>query len=301
MKARSPLVVGFLTLVSASVIAATALEAQSETGFADRRQPTLRAMPFSDRELTSAVATLDRLLASEKDRAKWGAHAKTVVWNFARHLQTGQLTPAQESQVLRHLDAIAALHPDDAQTFARARFMMTALMVGKPAPDIVGKDLDGVEFKLSDYRGKVVVLTFSAEWCGICRTLYPYQRFMVDLYKNWPFALLGVETGSSVSVTKQMKADAGLPYRAWWDAPGENAPGAIATAWNVDGFPTSYLIDGAGVIRFVDLRYEDLLKGVRQLLLEEPVAVRAAPVSAPSAKTSNSELRTEKPSLASKF
>ena len=38
------------------------------------------------------------------------------------------------------------------------------LVVGKVAPDIVGKDLDGVEFKLSDYRGKVVFLDFWGNW-----------------------------------------------------------------------------------------------------------------------------------------
>ena len=40
----------------------------------------------------------------------------------------------------------------------------------------------------------------------------------------------------------------------------------IASAWNVVGWPASYVIDGDGVIRFVDLRDEDLLKAVRQLV-----------------------------------
>jgi cytochrome oxidase Cu insertion factor (SCO1/SenC/PrrC family) len=39
-----------------------------------------------------------------------------------------------------------------------------ALAVGKVAPDIVGEDIDGKEFKLSDYRGKVVVLDFWGNW-----------------------------------------------------------------------------------------------------------------------------------------
>jgi len=45
-----------------------------------------------------------------------------------------------------------------------ALFSLRHLMVGKPAPEIVGKDLSGVEFKLSDYRGKVVLLDFWAHW-----------------------------------------------------------------------------------------------------------------------------------------
>jgi peroxiredoxin len=268
------------------LIVSTPARAQTEAGFGERPKFALRVPAFSDREVTSALATLDRLLAAEKDRAKWGAHANGVLWNFARHLQTGRMTSTQEALVVKHLDALAAARPQEADIVGRARFMVTALTVGKTAPDIVGKDLDGMDLRLSDYRGKVVVLTFSAEWCGICRTLYPYQRFMLDVYKNWPFAMLSVETGSSVAIARQAKADAGLPYRSWWDARVQDTPGQIATAWNVGGFPTLYVIDGAGVIRFVDLRYEDLLKGVRQLLSEDPPPVQAR-TPAPRAQTSS--------------
>jgi len=39
-----------------------------------------------------------------------------------------------------------------------------ALIVGKPAPDFAGKTIDGYEFRLSDYRGKVVLLDFYGFW-----------------------------------------------------------------------------------------------------------------------------------------
>ena len=45
-----------------------------------------------------------------------------------------------------------------------AKLLAAQLQVGKVAPDIVAKDLDGVEFKLSDYRGKVVMLDFWGDW-----------------------------------------------------------------------------------------------------------------------------------------
>jgi hypothetical protein len=61
----------------------------------------------------------------------------------------------------------------------------------------------------------------------------------------------------------------GLTYRSWWDAAdGGASDGPIASAWHVLGRPAIYMIDGAGVIQFVDLRYEDLLKGVRQMLTD---------------------------------
>ena len=276
MKVRSPLFVSvWVVFVVCLGLGARASAQQIEVGFAERQQLSLVVPKFSDRDVAGAITTLDRLLASEKDPGKRAAQADTVLWNFARHLQTGRLSTAQEALVTRHLDALAKTNPAQAASFAKASGMVTALSVGKTAPDIVGKDLDGVEFKLSDYRGKVVVMMFSAEWCGICRTVYPYEKLMLDLYKNWPFAILGVETGSTPAAMKQVKTEAGLSYRSWWDNDGSGTKGPIATAWNVGGYPTIYVIDRQGVIRFVDVRYEDLLKAVRQLLSEDvPLVAR---------------------------
>jgi thiol-disulfide isomerase/thioredoxin len=141
--------------------------------------------------------------------------------------------------------------------------------VGRVAPDIVGRDLDGVEFRLSDYRGKVVVLLFTADWCGICRSLYPYERFLGELYGNWPFAIVSVDGGPSADIARKAKASERLTYRSWLDAPTAGAPdGRIAAEWQVKGRPAVYVLDGDGVIRHENVRYEELLKAVRMLLTE---------------------------------
>jgi peroxiredoxin len=185
------------------------------------------------------------------------------------------MTAAQERRVLAHLDGVGRSYPAQAEAVGRAQQMIRRLTVGKMAPEIVGVDLEGVPLRLTDYRGRVVVLIFGAEWCGICRTLYPYERLMLELYENWPLEVLGVETGSSPEAVRTLRAKERLTYRAWWDAPSETGEGPIAEAWNAAGVPTVYLIDEDGIIRFVDLRYEDLLKGVRQLLAEHtPPATR---------------------------
>jgi thiol-disulfide isomerase/thioredoxin len=262
-----------ITLAAALACASPAM-AQDTLGFFERPALTIESNQFTDREVSSLLTTLDALLAEQKDDR---VAAQRHLADFVRSLQSGRLAPAQEQRVIRHLDALAVARPADAAAIAGVRKMVTTLLPGKVAPDIVGPDLDGQPFKLSDHRGKVVVLLFSAEWCGICKTLNPYERLMQDLYRNWPFSILSVETGSSPAAMKQRKAEESLRYRSWWDArPESGGRGPIATAWNVAGYPAIYVLDGRGVIRFVDVRYEDLLMAVRQLVSERPVSGTAA-------------------------
>ena len=191
-----------------------------------------------------------------------------ALWEFGRGLQNRQLSPGDETKILDYLTFVGR-SPKLAVPAARAKFMVRALAVGKAAPDITGKDLDGVPFALSDYRGKVVVLIFSGDWCGICRAQYPYERLMQELYQNWPFAIVSVDSGADPAASKAALARERLTYRAFWDGGGPTpTTGPIATAWNAVGWPSIYVLDERGVIRFVDVLQEDLLKAVRTLVTE---------------------------------
>lgn len=265
-----------LLICLASLSAQSTPDLVQPVSFGEPPMMTLTVGVFSDEEVGGLLKTLDALLAGRGD-------AGIVFGNFTRRLQQGRLTPTQEAQVLGHLARIRRTSPQHAAFVDRTTFVVRSLMVGKTAPEISGTDLDGVPFKLSDYRGRVVVLIFSAEWCGICRTMYPYERLMLELYERWPFAMVAVETGSSPDAVKSARGAQGLRYRAWWDAPDDTGQGPIAAAWRISGFPAVYVVDARGVIRFVDLRQEDLLKGVRQVLTEE--ADRPAAGNSPIARS----------------
>jgi peroxiredoxin len=254
---------GVLGCVCLSAASIPLLSAQS----AHQAAPTFNLVvpPFGDSELTAMLDQLDSRVA----RSKGAADFRFTLWDFARRVQTGRLSQSQESQVLQHLAGLSDTRPADAGAVNSARRMVSALTVGKVAPDIAGSDLDGASMSLSDYRGKVTVVMFSGDWCGICRVQYPYERLMLELYKNWPFALVGVDSSTSLARAKQVKHDERLTFRSWWDGgAAKNTEGPIATSWNVAGWPTVYVLDQHGVIRFVDVREEDLLKAVRLLLAE---------------------------------
>jgi thiol-disulfide isomerase/thioredoxin len=126
----------------------------------------------------------------------------------------------------------------------RALFALRTLAVGKVAPEIAGKDLDGKPLKLSDSRGKVVVLVFCGYWCGPCRAMVPHERAPVKRLEGKPFALFWVNSDKDRVLTKERMDKDGANWRSWWDGP----EGPIAERWGVQGWPTVYLLDRQGVI-----------------------------------------------------
>ena len=252
--------------------------AQSFQAFGEPPALALVVPSASDPQVAAWLTTLDRLLPAAGPAS--GESADQILGSFVRRVQAVRLSGAQESRIVAHLDRRAASARSSAVAFRRARLAIQTLTVGKKAPEIAGSDMNGVGFRLSDYHGQVVALVFSAEWCGLCRTLFPYERLMVDLYKNWPLAVLGVEGGSSIEAARRLRTEQGLTFRSWWDGP--QAP--ITASWYGVGLPAVYLIDGEGTIRFIDTRYEDLLKGARQLLTEHMARADAAAKSASLSK-----------------
>ena len=147
-------------------------------------------------------------------------------------------------------------------------FELQNLRIGKMAPDIKAKDLDGASFKLSDYRGRVTVLVFWASWCGPCMAMVPDERKLVDRMKNRPFVLIGVNGDPRLNDAKRAVAKESMVWRSFWN--GTNGPaGPISHAWNVRGWPTIYVLDGKGVIREKNVRGEKLDKAVDLLMKEQ--------------------------------
>jgi thiol-disulfide isomerase/thioredoxin len=153
------------------------------------------------------------------------------------------------------------------------------LAIGKTAPEITGEDLNGRPMKLSDYRGKVVVLDFWGDWCGPCRAMYPHERSLVKRLDGKPFALLGINSDSDPQKLKERMKEENVTWPFWRD--GGSTEGPIATAWNVHGWPTIYVLDHKGVIRYKGVRGEAMDKAVNTLLKEIGIDVEIDATSEP--------------------
>lgn len=122
------------------------------------------------------------------------------------------------------------------------------LVPGTRAPEISGKDLEGRELKLSDYRGKVIVLTFWASWCGPCMQMVPHERAMAERFKDKPLALIGVNGDGDISDAQRAASKEKMTWPSFWNGAG-GPDESIAAALNVRAWPTIYIIDQKGVIR----------------------------------------------------
>jgi cytochrome oxidase Cu insertion factor (SCO1/SenC/PrrC family) len=121
--------------------------------------------------------------------------------------------------------------------------------IGEPeklAPPIAGRDGEGRFMQLADYRGQVVLLDFWYTNCPHCRNFEPHEKALLKRYENRPFTILGVNTDPSQETLQKTQRAAQLPWRSWWDGP----KGPICSTWGVQGFPTIYLIDHVGRIRY---------------------------------------------------
>ena len=102
--------------------------------------------------------------------------------------------------------------------------------------------------------------------------MYPYERSLVKRMEGRPFALVGVNSDADREELRRVIARQGLTWRSFWDGGGTRGP--IAKSWNVRAWPTLYVLDHEGRIRFKNLRDRDLDDAVDRLVAEAELAAR---------------------------
>jgi hypothetical protein len=96
--------------------------------------------------------------------------------------------------------------------------------------------------------------------------MYPHERSLVKRLEGQPFAIIGINSDTDRDALKEVLVKEQITWRSFWD--GGSTSGPIASKWNVRGWPTIYVLDAEGRIRFKDAREEELDKAVDALIAE---------------------------------
>jgi hypothetical protein len=104
--------------------------------------------------------------------------------------------------------------------------------------------------------------------------MYPNERSLVKRLENKPFALIGVNSDEDRDDLRKVVAKEQITWRSFWDGATD---GPIDTAWNVRSWPTVYILDAKGVIRYKHAEGEGLEQAVDALLEELAAESQAGP------------------------
>jgi pentatricopeptide repeat protein len=138
----------------------------------------------------------------------------------------------------------------------------------KPAPDFNLKSLDGQMVKLSDQKGKVVIIDFWATWCGPCKMSFPYLQKVYEQYKANPNVLILAlntwerETGDKrEEMVKKFMSDNKYTFQVLYDE-------SIVEKYGASGIPTKYIIDKNGQIAFESIGFNNGPEMISEMSLE---------------------------------
>jgi peroxiredoxin/outer membrane lipoprotein-sorting protein len=160
--------------------------------------------------------------------------------------------------------AIFSFDPAKTRAIERRQLRKAALVtsIGTVAPEFTLRNVKGEAVRLSDLRGKIVVLDFWATWCSPCRLSMPTLELLSRQFKDKGLVVLGIDDEDP----KEQRAfleSFGYSFSSLIDADGK-----VKTLYNVEGIPATILVDRQGKIKTYDVgtaTYESLSKGLQAL------------------------------------
>ena len=125
-----------------------------------------------------------------------------------------------------------------------------AVSVSGPAPDFTLKSLDGKNLKLSEMRGKVVLINFWASWCGPCRQEMPLLNSLHNKYEPLGFTVIGVNVEERTENARDFIKNTPVDFPILLD--NENR---VSKLYKVVAMPTTVVVDRDGNMRFLHHGY----------------------------------------------
>lgn len=128
-----------------------------------------------------------------------------------------------------------------------AQYASDLLKVGKKAPELALKDLDGNMVKLSSFRGKYVALVFWASWCPDCRAEVPMLKEMYSKADPDKVVFVSVSFDRTLDAVKEFVREQELPGVQLFDPSGKK-DSPVSAAFHIKWIPSLYLIGPNGKI-----------------------------------------------------
>lgn len=142
-------------------------------------------------------------------------------------------------------------------------------------PPLELPDLSGQHHNISDYRNTVVLVNFWASWCQPCLKEMPSMQRLSGILEGRPFSILAVDVGENKSTVWRFRKLLNISFTTLLDSKGE-----VAAAWDIELYPTSYLVDGEGRIRYgvqgaLEWDSEQALRAIENLMPDRESATQA--------------------------
>jgi len=140
--------------------------------------------------------------------------------------------------------------------------------VGDMAPDFKIIESDGAEYKLSDLRGSVVMLQFTASWCSVCRKEMPFiEEEIWNIGSDKGLKVIGIDRDEPLEIVQKFKTDIKVSYPLSLD-PGADIFGLFAE--KQAGVTRNVIIDRSGKIIFLTRLFErEEFDHMKKLIFEE--------------------------------
>jgi peroxiredoxin len=141
-----------------------------------------------------------------------------------------------------------------------------SLNIGQKAPDFDLQTIDGDKISLASLEGNYVILEFWATWCGPCLPEIPHLKELYETYQNSGFTILGVSLDRELETLTNFIEEKEMEWPQIYVEDGWT--GDISRLFNVSGIPRMYLLDPEGVIIGRDLRGEEMVSKVEELMAD---------------------------------
>ena len=230
-------------------------------------------MPEAD--LAPELKELDTIYAQHKggnaeDLANVLRLKATVYWSVVDNSEKGIALIRQiqkdypDTAVGRDADRIIS----SIQQAQEGRKIRRALTNGTQFPDFAEKDLQGNQFSVANYKGKLVLVDFWATWCAPCVAELPNIIKAYNKHHSNGFEVIGISLDMDEQKLRSFLKTKEIPWAQYFD--GKGWQNKLAIKYGIPSIPATFLLDGDGKIIGQDLRGEALEQALAKALTEKP-------------------------------